>query len=141
MLKSSKNWFKPFPPKWWCKTQRETKWLVEQEESLEEKLQPQKGIFCARCLAYICSAQDKIEVQGKHLHHFFNPQGLVFEIGCFAKAPGCQGVGPFTQEFSWFYPYFWQVCLCKHCTSHLGWIYSYQEDIFYGLILGRLLEK
>lgn len=111
------------------------------KEKVKKKTEKQRGIFCAHCLNYITSFEDKITVEGKHLHHFFNPQGIVFEIGCFAKAPGCLGVGPFTQEFTWFYPYSWQICICSKCKEHLGWLYVYQTDFFYGLIVGRLLEK
>jgi hypothetical protein len=85
---------------------------------------------------------DRIGVDGLHRHVFFNPHGLVFELGLFAAAPGCVPVGPLVAEFSWFPGYAWRACLCARCAAHLGWLYRSEAGSgFHGLILDRLDEQ
>ena len=76
--------------------------------------------------------------QGAHAHCFVNPHGQVFEIGCFARAPGCRALGPATTDWTWFPGWAWQVALCAACGRHLGWCYRRQGGRFFGLILDRL---
>ena len=82
----------------------------------------------------------RVAVAGSHRHVFANPHGHVFEIGCFAAAPGCAVVGSATSDFSWFPGMLWQVAVCVACGLHLGWRYARDDDsAFFGLILDRLL--
>jgi hypothetical protein len=74
------------------------------------------------------------------LHTFFNPAGIVYEIGCFRNAPGCMTYGPPSLEFAWFSGYSWQVVCCRSCQEHLGWIF-YADDEFFGLIINKLREN
>jgi hypothetical protein len=94
---------------------------------------------CAACSARIAASEARIEVAGQHQHTFFNPAGIVFKIACFATAPGCSGVGPFVQEFSWFPGTHWQVTVCASCAEHLGWNFE-GEATFVGLIEDRIRE-
>ena len=55
-----------------------------------------KVLRCRACEAEIASDDDRIEMSGAHAHTFVNPHGHVFEVGCFARAPGCVPVGPAT---------------------------------------------
>ncbi len=96
-------------------------------------------MHCARCAQVITHEHARIEVSGEHRHTFVNPHGLVFEIGCFDRAPGCAGVGPAEAFFSWFPGYAWRVVICRGCQAHLGWSYGERPD-FVGLILDRLCE-
>jgi len=101
-----------------------------------------RHLLCKACLHRITSDAARVEVRGKHLHVFCNPHGLVFEIGCFAEAPGCALFGPPTHEFTWFPGYNWQVALCLDCRAHLGWRYvAGHTGAFHGLILDRLLGE
>jgi hypothetical protein len=101
----------------------------------------ERSILCRECLAEITSLESCIEVEGTHRHTFFNPYGLLFEIGCFSAAPGVVVSGKPTEEFSWFPGFLWQHALCASCGAHLGWMYSSANATFFGLILNRLLEK
>ncbi len=113
--------------------------LIEQlnEQSGE---QPTRFIICARCHTPITHFEHRIEVQHSHHHRFTNPNGLVFNIGCFAQALGCMIVGDPTQTFSWFPGYNWQYAFCEGCGEHLGWYYQTSgSNFFYGLIAEKLI--
>jgi hypothetical protein len=77
-------------------------------------------------------------VNGRHLHAFFNPAGIAFEIRCFRQAPGAAPQGEPSAEFTWFSGYRWQIALCTTCQSHLGWLFT-NGSVFYGLIATRLI--
>lgn len=115
----------------------------EQRADIEEEKEKKEetAILCAQCRHSITSPRERIDVQGMHCHTFFNPYGIIFEIGCFRAAPGCRYAGPATGEFSWFPGYSWVVAVCSACGSHLGWLYSAPDkDGFHGLILDNLIE-
>jgi hypothetical protein len=100
----------------------------------------EKGVRCGTCNFLITSQQEQCSRSGKNRHTFFNPAGIVYEIGCFRKAPGCLVYGPSSREFAWFAGYLWQICYCGECLEHLGWYFSSSEDGFFGLIVSRLVE-
>lgn len=97
-----------------------------------------RALCCSNCGAVITRESARVEIAGDHAHTFVNPAGLVFEIGCFRSAPGCEGVGARENFFSWFPGYAWRIELCRGCGSHLGWSYGDRPD-FYGLVLTRLV--
>jgi hypothetical protein len=98
-------------------------------------------ILCRACLHPIARPADRISVQGRHMHTFANPHGIVFEIGCFQSAPGCGAIGPTSDEFTWFPGHRWRVCVCAACLAHLGWLFAASDGhTFHGLILDRLIE-
>ncbi len=82
----------------------------------------------------------RISVESSHNHTFFNPAGIVFEIGCFSKAPGCGIVGEASSEFSWFAGTKWTTAICSGCLCHLGWLFEGRGEPFFGLILTSLIE-
>lgn len=96
-------------------------------------------LLCAQCFHPITSESWRVAMAGSHRHVFANPGGHVFEIGCFAAAPGCAALGPPTPDFSWFSGTSWQIAVCAACGLHLGW--RYEQALggpFFGLILDRL---
>ncbi|MCH9686457.1 MAG: hypothetical protein K0V04_33800 [Deltaproteobacteria bacterium] len=95
---------------------------------------------CRACGEAITESDARTEIAGSHAHTFVNPAGLVFEIGCFARAPGCVGVGEPQPFFSWFPGYAWRVAACGGCRAHLGWSYG-DGPQFHGLILDRLVTE
>ncbi|WP_153304106.1 cereblon family protein [Desulfovermiculus halophilus] len=101
------------------------------------------ALVCVLCGQVVTWKGERISVSGKHAHVVFNPAGIVFELGCFRAAPGCVAQGRSSLEFTWFQGYAWQIGLCRQCRAHLGWRYQggQEGDVFFGLILGRLLEK
>jgi hypothetical protein len=108
------------------------------QDSREEKDESGR-LYCATCGRLITRQDQQVPVGGAQIHTFRNPHGLVFKIGCFATAPGCDQVGEATEEWTWFPGYSWQVAVCMGCGSHLGWRYlSRAGDGFYGLILRQL---
>lgn len=108
-------------------------------EKDEHESADQKALICKVCQLPITSSNESLEKGGKHLHTFFNPAGIVYEIGCFRRAPGCQVYGESSGEFAWFKGYSWQVAYCRSCQQHLGWMFS-GDDAFFGLIANKLIE-
>lgn len=107
---------------------------IAQEQPEEEQV-----VRCRFCEAAITNAANKIERSGNHLHTFFNPAGVVYEIGCFSVARGCSQYGWSSMEFAWFAEYRWQLAHCSFCNEQLGWFFSSVDDSFYGLIVSRLV--
>ncbi|MDW7774180.1 MAG: cereblon family protein [Desulfobulbaceae bacterium] len=100
----------------------------------------EKSLLCRQCRAVIASRRDAVVINGNHLHAFFNPAGIIFEIRCFKQAAGCTVHGHPTDEFSWFQGYVWRYALCATCLIHLGWIFDSSEKFFFGLISDKLVE-
>lgn len=96
-------------------------------------------LLCRRCRHPITTPVHRIHKQGRHEHVFFNPHGLVFEIGCFSQAPGCAVLGRPTLEFTWFSGFAWRITICRGCQQHLGWRYEQGEEIFFGLLTAQLI--
>ena len=95
-------------------------------------------LLCRACRARVTRPDDAIEQGGAHAYSFVNPHGLVFEIGCFARAPGCRTLEAPTLDWTWFPGWAWQPAACAGCGAHLGWRYRRGAEVFYGLILARL---
>lgn len=112
---------------------------VMTEEASEAEPDEREGIFCRRCLSEITTPDDKMYVNGAHIHTFANPEGIIFEIACFRDAPGCGYTGAPTSHFTWFSGYSWRIALCRRCLAHLGWGFFGKEDMFNGLITERLI--
>jgi uncharacterized C2H2 Zn-finger protein len=93
---------------------------------------------CTECQYPITRKSDRIEINEKHQHVFANPHGYIFQIGCFAQAPGCVIAGEETSFFSWFSGYTWRIALCGQCLTLLGWAFHSTESQFFGLILEKL---
>ena len=108
---------------------------IEKDESEKEQ---QRGLLCRACHLLITTSRESLEKDGKHLHTFFNPAGIVYEIACFRRAPGCLASGAPSSEFAWFGGYSWQIVYCRGCQQHLGWKFS-GEDRFFGLVVNRLI--
>lgn len=98
-----------------------------------------RGICCKECLKEITSEDFYFEKNNFHTHSFSNPYGYIFTIRCFSKAPGIISTGPYSNEFSWFKDYYWQIALCSKCKTHLGWKFSDSESYFFGLITERIV--
>jgi len=113
----------------------------EGEEEADGKLPRGAKLVCFKCGYPITSEDQRIEIIGSHAHTFANPSGIVFHIGCFARAPGTVTTREESADFTWFAGYAWSLCGCSLCGEHLGWRFRSEENIFFGLILDRLVEK
>lgn len=103
--------------------------------------QTKNPLRCIQCRHPISDDFARIAISGSHRHVFANPHGIVFDVGCFAVAPGCVIGGEPTQDFSWFPGTSWQVALCAVCGLHMGWRYTTTDgQRFFGLILDRLIS-
>ena len=100
---------------------------------------PERWFLCRQCRSAVVRADDARTQDGRQRHVFTNPNGDVFEIGCFSTAPGVITVGQATAHATWFSGYAWEIALCRRCHQHLGWRYA-GSDHFYGLILRALVE-
>ena len=95
---------------------------------------------CAACRQVVTNRASEVSINGFFLHTFANPAGLVFDIACFRRAPGCGVAGPPSNEFSWFSGYTWQIAHCIGCGVHIGWRFNGLEgDVFFGLITDLLI--
>jgi hypothetical protein len=102
--------------------------------------EPGGVLVCRGCRTKITSPSLAMAVDGKHRHVFFNPYGLVFELGCFASARNLVAEGVPVAEFTWFPGYRWQPVTCSGCRAQLGWKYLGADSGFFGLILKNLLD-
>jgi hypothetical protein len=98
------------------------------------------ALYCKVCGKCITAKAQAITVNSSFRHTFFNPAGIVFELGCYKKAPGCKISGMPSSEFSWFSGYLWRFALCGGCEAHLGWCFESGTSAFWGLILNKLKE-
>lgn len=101
----------------------------------------ERFLRCRTCGQPVARAQDRIAMNGRHGHALFNPAGQLFEVGCFAAAPGCRYEGEFTFEFTWFPGYAWRFAMCRRCDAHLGWEYRGAAGGFVGLIMTEIRES
>ena len=108
-------------------------------DDVEPSSKDEKKICCAYCLHIVTDPSSQIAVNGSFTHVFANPHGYVYEIGCFGKADGCRPASTSSSEFSWFSGFSWQIGICEQCSSHLGWIFSSDTKVFYGLIIDKLI--
>ena len=98
------------------------------------------AIVCRQCLHTITFSTEQRIINGSHLHTFANPEGIIFEIGCYRKANGCGYIGSASSEFTWFSGYVWRIAVCGACLVHLGWRFSGTDGhFFHGLITSRLI--
>ncbi|MCY4341985.1 MAG: cereblon family protein [Gammaproteobacteria bacterium] len=99
-------------------------------------------IYCAVCSTVIGRRGDRAEVNGSHDHRFTNPYGLLFHVGCFSQALGCEIAGPPQRADTWFMGFQWRIANCSDCRRHLGWYFDRIAapggEFFYGLILDRI---
>jgi len=114
---------------------------IVEDETKEKEPEKDEYILCRQCLQVITSPAERIEMQGAHQHTFANPNGIVYQIGCFRSASGCGYAGQPSYEFSWFKGYSWRVAVCGSCLFHLGWLFiSPGSESFNGLILDHLIQ-
>jgi len=132
---------RPFPGTVLFREKSEAPGTVRDRSAKDESEDEQsRALLCRACSIPITTAKQRIEKEGKHLHTFFNPAGIVYEVGCFRNAPGCVTYGPPSSEFAWFSGYTWQIVCCRKCREHLGWVFA-AEDEFFGLIVRKLIEN
>lgn len=98
------------------------------------------ALICRICRSRITRRDLAMQVDGSHGHVFFNPQGQVFELGCFASAGNILPTGPKTEEFTWFPGFAWQAVACTGCLAQVGWRFTGGDSGFFGLILTALVE-
>lgn len=113
--------------------------LIQKKDKDESGVQ--KALYCKACGKSITVKDQAITVNSSFRHTFFNPAGIVFELGCYRKAPGCMVAGVPSSEFSWFSGYLWRFALCSGCETHLGWCFESRTSVFWGLILNKLKES
>lgn len=113
--------------------------VIDKADQDEEREEQQRGLLCKSCNAMITDENQRVDIAGSHQHTFFNPAGIVFELGCFKNAPGCSAMGESSAEFTWFAGYVWRVAVCRSCSAHLGWQFTGADNLFYGLILPKLI--
>ena len=97
-----------------------------------------RWLRCRHCGEPVTAEDDRLVVEGEHVHRRTNPAGIEFEFGCFLAAPGARVVGEPTFEFTWFAGCAWNYSMCRGCGAHLGWHFEGRDPAFHGLILDRL---
>ncbi|MGK0222256.1 MAG: hypothetical protein ACI9ON_001495 [Limisphaerales bacterium] len=100
-------------------------------------------IYCAICSNVVTKPEERVEINGSHGHHFTNPHGFEFHVGCFGQALGCTISGQPEAADSWFMGHVWRLASCAECHNHLGWYFSHPtgDNYFYGLILANIQDE
>ena len=111
--------------------------IIENDESYKNH---DKDLTCSECKHPVTKVSERIEVFGR-LYHSFTNLGYLVQLGCFRDAPGCSGVQGISHGYSWFRGYAWQIQVCRHCHTQLGWKYMSEDESFYGLIFNTLREE
>ncbi len=111
--------------------------IFENEE--DEKIR-ETNLLCTVCGHPVTKIREQIKVRGRHDYGFTN-LGYPVVLGCFRNAPGCIDWGRVSHGYSWFRGYAWQIQLCGHCGSQLGWKYLSEQDTFYALVFKMLREE
>lgn len=106
----------------------------------DEETGDSSGLFCRACRCRITSDDQRIAINGSHTHTFFNPDGLVFELGCFGQAQGCLIGSQASTLFTWFAGFAWRPVSCARCGAHLGWRFERGDTVFFSLILSALTD-
>lgn len=100
------------------------------------------GIRCKVCDNLITLPEELVTPNNRFVHTFNNPAGHIFEVQCFAVAPGAKHSGTPSDYFSWFPGYHWQYAYCRKCNTHLGWYFlkakAPRKRGFYALNLAAL---
>lgn len=115
---------------------------VEIDRSPSEATRLREPYRCARCGEPITTKRERITVDGAHEHTFVNPAGIVYRIGCFRTAVGCECSTERTAEYAWFAGFAWALARCRRCALHLGWSFTSipdERESFFGLVLERLV--
>lgn len=136
--------FGNMPAGWHCLKHVPADRLEQEQDTTTQDAERRKKrevLRCKTCGAPITRNSERIVINEQHRHIFTNPHGYIYQIGCFANAPGCVRVGEETNFFSWFPEYSWQVALCGRCFTLLGWAFRSQESFFWGLILDQLQQE
>ena len=117
--------------------------LIDDAEAGESTGGDDERVYlCRACRAMITTRAMALVVDGQQEHTFFNPAGVMYEIGCWAAAPGCVARGIPTSEFTWFRGYRWSYAICRGCDELLGWRFTGAgRGGFWGLITSRLVEE
>lgn len=124
------------------KNKNNSKNIFMEQNQNEKNTFKEEFILCKVCKHKITTHRETINISGSHHHTFANPNGIIFDIGCYKTAPGCLNTGPFTDEFSWFKGYLWRISICASCFTHLGWLFlSSNNNFFCGLIMDRLIDS
>ena len=98
----------------------------------------EKWVRCGACGHALAPDTARLEVDGRHVHTFVNPQGIEYTIGCWREAPGCRGLGEESTFWSWFPGFAWRIALCARCSEHVGWSFRADGGAFAGLIVDRV---
>jgi hypothetical protein len=115
-------------------TQHERETLHERDAAARED----RWLRCTSCGHAIAPEKARIDVDGKHVHTFVNPQGHEYTIRCFADAPGCSGAGEESTFWTWFAGFAWRAAICASCAAHVGWSFRSSATAFLGLIVERV---
>jgi hypothetical protein len=133
------------PNFYFLKTTKEGQPATEKDQQVKPKIDDdsdeKRALCCAECRHPITRQRDRTEKNGQHHHVFANPHGYMYQIGCFAQAPGCLTTGGETSYFSWFPGYTWQIAICGNCLTLLGWAFRGTDNQFFGLIVDKLVES
>jgi hypothetical protein len=107
----------------------------------DAQVQADRRILCRRCASGIAKDKDRVVRNGSHRHLLMNKGNYVFDVACFADAPGCRFHGSPTFDFTWFPGFAWSYADCRACGAHLGWRYDGTGPSFVGLIMDRLVTS
>lgn len=72
-----------------------------------------------------------------------NPHGNQFEIITVSNAKLMLLNDTRSIQDTWFPNYYWTICVCPHCLTHIGWYFDSikEKTSFFGIIIDKLLNE
>ena len=114
---------------------------IHQKNDIDDENDPKNFLYCKKCKYKITANSERMIINNKHEHIFTNPNGYIFQIGCFIRAQGCAMSEDESDYFSWFQGYTWRIAMCMQCLTLMGWYFSSNKSQFFGIILDKLSFK
>jgi hypothetical protein len=80
---------------------------------------------CRRCRSRLAPINALLHLGAHPLGgHYVNNNGVVHDMLTVERASGVRVVGYPEGSHSWFENYAWQICYCRGCGTHVGWLFT-----------------
>ena len=102
-------------------------WIFAVVDRLKEELEVMRrmsGLHCLHCSMRLADCQDLVQLSDEGVGaHYVNSHGVVHDM-LTAKKASVHIVGDPEADHSWFPGFSWQICYCRQCRMHLGWLFT-----------------
>ena len=111
-----------------------------------EDVPAHEPLRCSSCRTEVGDPEAAVSPDGGPAERvFFNPAGHVMRVLLLGAARNLLGLGPRSDEFTWFAGMDWQIVVCSSCKTQLGWHFDAQAGVearpFWALLVERLERR